>query len=165
MSCARTSLSGIRQPVQRPAESVKTTDSCASRRARAFQTDLNAMAICSPHRALPHKNNIVSMSCVAACSCHVHGVDLDTLQHTDHTHQLQFDDSECLHGCHGAIPALQEVQVSAWCTRVGHLATTSSSMVWQLSLHSTHNKSQQHTCRGFRPLASRVKERVLGLSD
>jgi hypothetical protein len=78
--------------------------------ARAPQAVLNAS--CSPHCVLPSQHTVV-MLCVAACSCHVHGVDLDTLQHTDHAHQLQPDDSECLHGCYGAIPALQEVHVSA----------------------------------------------------
>jgi hypothetical protein len=57
---------------------------------------------------------MLTVLCVAACSCHPHGIDLDTLQHTDHTHQLQLDDSQLLHGCHGALPVVQEVQVSAW---------------------------------------------------
>lgn len=99
---------------------------------RESQADFKAN--CSPLCALPHRTKntsynrlIAAMLCVAACSCHAHRLDLDTLQHTDHTHQLQPDDSELLHGCHGAIPVVQEVQVSAWLKHVQQCSTTSSS--------------------------------------
>jgi hypothetical protein len=70
--------------------------------------------------------------CLCSCSCDGDRPHLDALQHTNHTHQLQPYDSECLHGMHRHVPAVQKVHVSllCWCCGRGALLLNHLQQPW-----------------------------------